>query len=96
MFKGGFNSGYFIGHRFKVQAVTLPNGLFGNVCIALLRISDCGLQNMSGLNAYLSSHFREFDMQIWVAKKQYPAVYGDSVFPQLTTIVARYNNGMLD
>ena len=42
-----FYSGYFSGHGLKVQALTLPNGLFGSVFVASLRIRDCGLQNMS-------------------------------------------------
>ena len=45
-----FYSGYFTGHGLKVQAVTLPNGLFGSVFVAPLRASDTGLQSMSGLD----------------------------------------------
>ena len=38
---------------------------------------------MSGLYTYLSSLFREFNMNIEQAYNQFPALYGDSVFPQL-------------
>jgi hypothetical protein len=34
----------------------------------------------------------EFNKQIPAAGNQLPAVYGDGIFPQLGTIVARYNN----
>ena len=87
-----FYSGYFSGHGLKVQAVTLPNGMFGSVYIGSLRVSDCGLQNMSGLDTYLCALFREYDMSIDEAENQFPAVYGDGVFPQLSTIVARYSH----
>jgi hypothetical protein len=38
-----FYSGYFAGHGLKVQGITLPNGLFGSVFVAPLRVSDAGL-----------------------------------------------------
>ena len=85
-----FYSGYFAGHGLKVQALTLPNGMFGSIYIASLRVSDSGLLNMSGLDAYLSNLFREFNMQLINAFGQFPALYGDGIFPQLATIVARY------
>jgi hypothetical protein len=88
-----FYSGYFSGHGLKVQALTLPNGLFGSVFVASLRISDCSLQNMSGLDTYLSSIFREHNLQIVDADNQLPSTYADGVFPNLATIVARYSNG---
>ena len=88
-----FYSGYFSGHGLKVQAVTLPNGLFGSIFVSSLRISDCGLQNMSGLDSYLSTLFRDHDLQIADANNQLPALYADGVFPNLATIVARFSNG---
>ena len=45
-----FYSGYFSGHRLKVQAVTLPNDMFGGVYLWSWRTSDSGSLNMSGLN----------------------------------------------
>ena len=45
---------------------------------------------MSGLDTYLCTLFDEFDMQLVDAGNQYPALYGDGIFPQLSTIVARY------
>ena len=87
-----FYSGYFAGHGFKVQALTLPNGMFGSIYLASLRVSDSGLLNMSGLDNYLSSLFRELNISMINAFDQYPAVYGDGIFPQLCTIVARYSS----
>jgi hypothetical protein len=87
-----FYSGYFAGHGLKVQAVTLPNGLFGSIYVSSLRVSDAGILNMSGLNTYLCTLFNEFDMQLVHADNQYPALYGDGIFPQLSTIVARYSS----
>ena len=64
--------------------------MFGSIYIASLRVSDSGLLNMSGLDACLSNLFREFNMQMINAFGQFPALYGDGIFPQLATIVARY------
>ena len=56
-----FYSGHFAGHGLKVQAITLINGLFSNIFVALLRVSDTALQNMSGLDFYLTRLFMEFN-----------------------------------
>ena len=85
-----FYSGSFAGHGLKLQASTLPNGMFGLIYIAFLRVSDSGLLNVSGLDTYLSNLFTEFNMQMNNTFGQFPALYGDDVFPQLATIVARY------
>ena len=79
-------SGYFIGYGLKVQAMTLPHGLFGSAYVAPLRVSDAGLQNMSGLYHYLTTLFLEFNKQLPQVNNQPPAVYGDGVFSQLGTI----------
>ena len=84
-----FYSGYFGHHGMKVQAVTLPNGMFCSVYIGTLRVSDSDLINISGLNTYQSNSFREFNMTLEHAFSQFPALYGDAVFPQLATIVTR-------
>ena len=47
---------------------------------------------MSGLDFYLTSLFMEHNMLIRAAGNKLSAVYGDGVFPQLATIVARFNN----
>ena len=70
--------------------------MFGSVFIGSIRVSDSGLLNMSGLDTYLSSLFREFNMNIELAYNQFPALYGDGIFPQLSTIVARYSNATGD
>ena len=70
--------------------MTLPNGLFGSVYIGWWRVSDSGLLNMSGLNQYLYSLLEKFNLKIPSAGNQLPAIYGDGIFPQLPTIVARY------
>ena len=46
---------------------------------------------MSGLDQYLTTLFDEFDMGGEGPGGQYPALYGDGIFPQLSTIVARYS-----
>ena len=43
-----FYGGYFGGHGFKVHALMLPNGMFGLIYLASLRVSDLGLFSMSG------------------------------------------------
>ena len=48
---------------------------------------------MSRLDTYLSPIVREFDKEMPGAMGQLPAVYGDGIFPQLPTIVARYSLG---
>ena len=85
-----FYSAYFSGHGLKVQTLSLPNGMVGSVYLGAWRVSDSGLLNMSGLDRYLTSLFNEFNMRLIGAFNQYPAVYGDGIFPQLATIVARY------
>ena len=87
-----FYSGYF-GHRgLKIQVVvTLPNGMFGSVFIGTHRVSDSGLLNMIGLDNYISTLFRKFHMRIISAYNQLPALYGDVIFPQLSTIVTRHS-----
>ena len=75
----------------KLQVLTLSNGIFGSVYIGPMRVSDAGLMNTSGLDAYLSQLFREYTIQMCDASNQLPAVYGDGIFPQLSTIVARYS-----
>ena len=59
-----FYSGYFGHHGLKIQALTLPNGMFGSIYVGALRVSDAGLLNMSGLDTYLSRLFSEFNMTI--------------------------------
>ena len=44
---------------------------------------------MSELDTYLCTLFREFNMQLGNAGKQFLALYGDGIFPQLSTIIAR-------
>ena len=87
-----FYSGYFSGHGLKVQALTLPNSIFGSIYLASLRVSDSGLLNMSGLDNYLCSLFRDLNIRMVSAFDQFPALYGDGIFPQLATIVARYSS----
>ena len=86
-----FYSHYFSGHGLKVQAVTLPNGMIGSVFVAAWRVSDSGLLNMSGLDTYLSRLMREFSMELPAEFNQLPALYGDGIFPQLCSIIARYS-----
>ena len=85
-----FYSAYFAGHGIKAQAVTLPNGMFGSIFIGAWRVSDAGLLNMSGLDGYLTTLLREFNMELSSIGNQLPALYGDGIFPQLVTIIARY------
>ena len=87
-----FYSEYFADNGLKVQVVTIPNGLFSSIFVAILRVSDTGLHNMSGLDLYLTRLFLEFNKQLTGVVNQLPAVYGNSGFPQLGTIAAEYNN----
>ena len=45
---------------------------------------------MSGLDTYLISLFNEYNIRLPAALNQYPAVYGDGIFPQLATTVTKY------
>ena len=85
-----FYSAYFSGHGLKVQALMLPNGMIGSVYVGAWRVSDSGLLNMSGLDTYLTQLFNEFNLRLGDAFNQFPACYGDGIFPQLATIIARY------
>ena len=87
-----FYSGYFVSHGFKVQASILPNSMFSSIYLASMRVSDSGLLHMSGLDNYLSSLFCELNITMINKFDQYPAVYGDNIFSQLATIVARYSS----
>lgn len=80
----------------KVQAVTLPNGMFGSIFIGTLSVSDSSVLNMSGLDTYLSSLFYEFHLVIELAYNQFPALYDGGIFLQLSKIVARYGNPNCD
>ena len=71
--------------------MTLPNGMFGSIYVGALRVSDAGLLNMSGLDTYLSRLFCEFSMTMSEVYDQLRTLYGDGIFPQLSTIVARYS-----
>ena len=63
--------------------------MIGSIFFGSWRVSDSGLLNMSGMDSYLSTLFRTFSIYISGASNQFPALYGDGVFPQLPTIVAR-------
>ena len=66
--------------------------MVGSVFIGAIQVNASGLLNMSGLDTYLSSLFREFNMVIEASYDQFPALYGHGVFPQFSTLVARYMN----
>ena len=91
-----FYSGYFAGHGIKIQAVSLPNGMIGSIFVGSWRVSDSGLLNLSGLDTYLSSIFHENGIIINGTELSYPVLYGDGVFPNLPTILPRYNNPSLN
>ena len=48
---------------------------------------------MSNLDSYLSNLFQEHNMNLPYLGNQLPAVYGNGIFPNLNTIVARMNDG---
>jgi hypothetical protein len=74
-----------------VQVVLLPNGIIGYVYLTSLHRSDAGLLNMSGLDNHLSKLLQGYTLP--GARNQLPpALYADGIFPQLTTIVARYRS----
>ena len=78
----------------KVQDLTLPNGLFGSVYVGVLRVSDSGLLNTSGLDAQLSGLF-EFNMNNISSHTKCPAVYGDRIsnnYPQLLLVIQILKN----
>ena len=77
-------------HGFKVQALILPNGMFGSIYLASLRLSNTGLLNMSGIDNYPSNLFRKLNIRMVDAFDQFPVLYVDRIFPRLATIVARY------
>ena len=69
------------GHGMKVQALSLPNGMFGSIFIGPLRVSDSGLLSMSNLDTYLSRLFQEHNMGMECAINQLPSLYDDGIFP---------------
>ena len=46
---------------------------------------------MGGLDSYLSGLLSEFGKQLPGAYNQLPVVYGNRIFPQLASIIARYS-----
>ena len=85
-----FYLAYLSGHGLKVKTLTLPNGMVGSVYLGAWRVSDSGLLTMSGLDSYLTSIFNKFNMKLAGTHNQFPAVYGDAIFPQSADIVSRY------
>ena len=75
----------------KLQALTFPNGMFGSVYIGPMRVSDNESMNMSDLDTYHSQSFFKFSRHICSARNQFSTVYGDGIFPQLLTVIARYS-----
>ena len=66
--------------------------MFVSIYIGPMHVNDSSLMNMSGLDTYLSQQKKiEFSMQIISASNQFPVVYGDGIFPQLSKIVTRYS-----
>ena len=86
-----FYSDYFAGRGMKAQVITLPNDMYGAVYLGALRVSDTGLLNMSGLDAYLYQLFNEQHRKLPGTLNQLPAVYGAMIFPQLAVVVACYS-----
>ena len=74
----------------------MPDGIFGSVYVDALRVSDSGLPNISGIDTYISTLFREFKMHIHDTYDQFPALYGDGIFLQLATIVTTYKKSHSD
>ena len=72
-------SGYFRRHGLKAQVVFLPIGLIGCVYIAELRQNDTGVLNMSGLDRYLQSIFRQGVG--FLIGGLFPCLYCDGIFP---------------
>ena len=64
--------------------------MIGSAYVWAWRVSDTGLLNISGLDAYFSGILSEFGMQLSGAFNQLPVVYGDGIFPQLSSIVTWY------
>lgn len=67
--------------------------MIGSVYLASWRESDSGILNMSGLDQYLQELFAEFGItNLNGANTDGPALYGDGVFPQLSTLVRNQVN----
>ena len=67
--------------------------MIGSIYVSSLRNSDSGLLNLSGLNEYLEDLFRTENMFLPRAGNQFPAVYADGTFPQLSCVVATRRTG---
>jgi hypothetical protein len=83
-----YYSRYFRNHGLKVQALMLPNGMFGSIFVAGLRHNDNGIQNMSGLNDYLRGLF----LLAFMLNGRFPSIYADGIFTPMETIVPRFLN----
>ena len=70
--------------------------MIGSVYLGSWRVSDSGLLNLSGLDACLTNLFHEEGIVIHGEQPMLPVLYGDGVFPNLPTILPRYNDPSVD
>ena len=78
------------------HALSLPNGMFGYIYMCPLRVSDAGLLYTKNLDTYLSTSFREYNMNLKSALNQFLTLYGDGICLQLSAIVARFLSVLYD
>ena len=71
--------------------MTLLNRLFDNVYVGALQVSNYGLLNTIGLDAYISWIVLYFDINNISAYNQFSINYRYGIFPKLSTVVACYS-----
>ena len=75
-------------HGLRVQSITLPNGMFGNIFVATAAQNDRGLLNISGIQEAYQALFDEH--QIYVRGQYYPALAGDDTYNHSLIVVRSY------
>lgn len=72
-----FYSAYGKSHGLRLQAITLPNGIFAHIFIGPMSQNDKGLINLSGIQEALLNDFHENDIQVGLS---YPCLGGDDIY----------------
>ena len=88
-----FYSAYGKMHGLRVQAVTLPNGMFGHIYVSTAAQNDRGILNLSGVQEALVSEFDRVGLRIrgmW-----YPALGGDDIYSHSEVIISTHHGDVI-
>jgi len=84
-----FYSRYGKSHGLRLQAITLPDGMFGHIYISPMSQNDKGVLNLSGLQEALMEEFDRTGTR--VQDMHYPCLAGDDIYVN-TLVVTKSNS----